>query len=249
MVRLVTSAPLAAIRDVPRQLRFYAYLLIIIIAAATSFSRIVTISGSYSPTRGPSKRPIYSPMLSANDRSRWCMVWSLAERGTYQIDEILQQPGWYTIDHLYYKDKHFYSTKPPLLQTLVAGLYWVIKQTTGRTLLGDTHNVVHFILCIVNWLPMLISLVLMVQIVERYARTDWAKLYVVAAAAAGTFLTTFLVTFNNHTVAACSILFSIYAALRIFDGERSWWLFLLAGFFASFAGCNELPAFLFTFAL
>ena len=28
------------------------------------------------------------PLLSANDRSRWCTVWSLVERHTYQIDEI-----------------------------------------------------------------------------------------------------------------------------------------------------------------
>ena len=28
------------------------------------------------------------PLLSANDRSRWCTVWSLVERHTFQIDEI-----------------------------------------------------------------------------------------------------------------------------------------------------------------
>lgn len=249
MVRQLTPASGLAIRDVPRQLRFYGYTLIILVAAATSLSRVVTITGSYSSAWGASRRPTYSPLLSANDRSRWCMVWSLAERGTFQIDEILNEPGWYTIDHLYYKDQHFYSTKPPLLQTLVAGLYWLIKQTTGRTLLGDTHNVVHFILFLINWAPMVLYLVLMVQIAERYARTDWAKLYLVTAAAAGTFLTTFLVTFNNHTVAASCILISIYAALRIFDGERSPWLFCLAGFFASFAACNELPAALFGVAI
>lgn len=249
MVRLVTSSPISAVRDVPRQLRHYAYLLVIVVAASTSLARIMTISASFTHGRGANKQTIRSPMLSANDRSRWCMVWSLEERGTFRIDEILKEPGWYTIDHLYYKDEHFYSTKPPLLQTLVAGLCWVIKQTTGRTLLNDTHNVVHFVLFVVNWLPMLVSLALMVQIAERYARTDWAKLFLVIAAAAGTFLTTFLVTFNNHSVAASCILFSIYAALRILDGERAAWLYLVAGFFASFAGCCELPAFLFALVI
>src|SRR5262249_8907498 len=37
--------------------------------------------------------------------------------------------------------------------------------------------------------------------------------------------------------------------LRILDGERPAWLFLVAGFFASFAGCSELPAFLFALAI
>src|SRR5689334_17171546 len=101
MVRLPTSSPVMAVRDVPRQLRFTIYLLVITVVAATSLSRIVTLSGSYSPARGPTAKPIYSPLLSANDRSRWCMVWSLAERGTFQIDEILNTPGWYSIDHIY----------------------------------------------------------------------------------------------------------------------------------------------------
>ena len=52
------------------------------------------------------------PLQSANDRSRWCTVWSLVERGTFQIDEIRQRPGWDTID-MVHVDDHFYSTKPP----------------------------------------------------------------------------------------------------------------------------------------
>jgi hypothetical protein len=37
------------------------------------------------------------PLLSANDRSRWCTVWSLVEQHTYQIDVIDAVPGWSTI--------------------------------------------------------------------------------------------------------------------------------------------------------
>src|SRR5262245_13046620 len=77
---------------------------------------------------------IARPLLSANDRSRWCTVWSLVERGTYRIDEIRQKPGWDTID-LVYDDGHFYSTKPPILATWVAGIVWCIGRMTGWTLL------------------------------------------------------------------------------------------------------------------
>src|SRR3954453_10779633 len=38
------------------------------------------------------------PFLSANDRSRWMTVRSLVERGTYEIDSIVGQPTWDTID-------------------------------------------------------------------------------------------------------------------------------------------------------
>ena len=66
------------------------------------------------------------PLQSANDRSRWCTVWSLVEEGTYQIDTINDRSGWSSIDKVRHQD-HFYSSKPPLFPTMVAGLYWLIK--------------------------------------------------------------------------------------------------------------------------
>ncbi|MCA9057152.1 MAG: hypothetical protein KDA85_01575, partial [Planctomycetaceae bacterium] len=55
------------------------------------------------------------PLQSANDRSRWATVWSLVERGTYQIDEIDQVSGWSTIDKVRHRHApnepwHFYSS-------------------------------------------------------------------------------------------------------------------------------------------
>ena len=38
------------------------------------------------------------PFLSANDRSRWMTIRSLVEHGTYEIDAIVGQPTWDTID-------------------------------------------------------------------------------------------------------------------------------------------------------
>ena len=70
------------------------------------------------------------PLLSANDRSRWCTVWSLVERHTYQIDEIDAVPNWSTIDKVR-QNGHFYSSKPPVLSTIVAGVYWVVRAVTG----------------------------------------------------------------------------------------------------------------------
>src|SRR5690606_38162462 len=76
------------------------------------------------------------PLQSANDRSRWCTVWSLVEEGTYQIDTIRQRRGWDTIDKVRHEG-HFYSSKPPLLSTVVAGVYWLEKQTIGWDLTDD----------------------------------------------------------------------------------------------------------------
>jgi hypothetical protein len=234
----------------PREaLRKWFYVLLIALAGSLAFSRIVTVSVWYSPARWPRARPAHIPFFSANDRSRWDTVWSLAERGTYQIDEIIQRPGWDTIDKVR-KGDHFYSTKPPLLATLAAGLYWCIKQTTGLRLDQQPHEVAQLILLLINWLPMVVSLVVLSRIVERYAKTDWARLVIVATAAFGTFLSTFLITFNNHTPAAQSLVFALGPMLAILvDRSRSAAHFALAGFWAAFVVCNELPAALFGLAL
>ena len=48
---------------------------------------------------------------------------------------------------------------------------------------------------------------------------------------------------NNHTVAAFSAFFTIWAFLRIWNGEsRSILAFATCGFFAAFCACNEIPA-------
>jgi hypothetical protein len=189
------------------------------------------------------------PLLSANDRSRWCTVWSLVERRTFQIDEIDATPGWGTIDKVRHQG-HFYSSKPPLLPIIVAGVYWLERAVTGWNLDDHTDEAARTILLIVNVLPMLIGVVVMAALVERYARSDFARVFTVAAFGLATFLTTFAVTLNNHTVAALAILFATYPACRILiDGSKSPGHFLLAGFFAAFAAVNELPAAAFAAAM
>ena len=116
-------------------------------------------------------------LLSANDRSRWCTVWSLVEEGSYQIDaldrrRILHRPSgkhrrrFGTIDKVYH-DGHFYSTKPPLYPTLVAGLYAGVRTVTGWNLVEQTEPVSHVILLLVNWLPWTIALVVLANLLER----------------------------------------------------------------------------------
>ncbi|MBT4868182.1 MAG: DUF2029 domain-containing protein [Planctomycetaceae bacterium] len=185
------------------------------------------------------------PLQSANDRSRWCTVWSIVERDTYTIDRIIRQPGWDTIDKVRFKG-HFYSTKPALLPTAVAGVYWCVKKTTGWNLIKQTEAVTRLILIIVNLLPMIAALVLIAATVERYARRDATRYFVLLTASIGTLLTTFMVTLNNHTVGTVCVVFALYPALRIvIDGSRRPLHFVLAGFFAALTCTSELPAAIF----
>ena len=188
-----------------------------------------------------------TPLQSANDRSRWCTVWSLVERGTFQIDEIRQRKGWDTID-LVHVDEHFYSTKPPLLTSLVAGITWSLQRLTGWNLLDDLQPLTFLVLVIVNLVPFTVSLLAWIAILDRIAARTETRLASLALAAFGTLLTPFLMTLNNHTMAAAATTFAIYALMRILSDEKGPlpnWLFLVCGFASSAAVTNELPAALF----
>jgi hypothetical protein len=209
-----------------RTTRRFAMMLIIIVAAAMSLTQIV---------QAP-------PLQSANDRSRWETVWSLVERGTFQIDEIDAAPGWGTIDKVRHEG-HFYSSKPPLQSTLVAGVYWCVKRITGWNLSDHTAVVSRLILLIVNWLPQVLSLIVIAKLVERYGWHDFGKLFVLVTASWATLLGPFTSSLNNHSPAAISVVLAAYPLLRILtDGERRKRYFALAGFFSAATFTLELPA-------
>jgi hypothetical protein len=97
-------------------------------------------------------------LLEVNDISRWCTVWSLVERGTYEIDtcpwqhrtqDKVKRPNKlkpptaessalkkleYQIAPIFWKDgpaeTRTFSSKPPLLPTMIAGVIYPFRQLT-----------------------------------------------------------------------------------------------------------------------
>ena len=188
------------------------------------------------------------PFYGVNDLSRWATVYSLAERGTYDIDET---PWPTTIDRVQLNG-HYYSSKPPLLPTLLAGEYLLLKKLSfGRlSFRNSPQSVIHIIVATINLPPLVFFLVLFSRLLDRLALDPWIRAYTMAAAGLGTFLTGFSITLNNHTIAAFSSFFALYPAFLIWrEGQRGWRLFALAGFFAGFAAVNEFPATAFLVAL
>lgn len=242
--------------------------LLISIGMAATVGRLFHVNLVYEPylhaphgTRAwPKETPQPMPTFSSNDRSRWCTVRALVDEGTYVIgrrdagqssavnkygDEgIVFEDGWQTVDKvLKPSTQEFYSSKPPLLATLVAGEYWLLKHVFGLDIVQNRFVVIPVILLTINVVPMAAALWLLARLAERFGATDWGRLYVVAAGCFGTILIPFALTFNNHTLAACAVTFALYPAVGIWaDGARQPWLFAVAGFFAGFAATNELPA-------
>ena len=79
--------------------------------------------------------------------------------------------------------------------------------------------------------------------VERYGRTDWGRIFVMAAATFGTFLTTFAVVLNNHVTAAVTTLIgALCRGAHLVRRPARAAYFVVAGLFAAFTAADELPA-------
>jgi hypothetical protein len=170
---------------------------------------------------------------------------------------IIFEEGYESVDKVLHPETlEFYSSKPPLLATLIAGLYWLLKTWFGWTLslnpldpadTGDTAAVVRTIVILVNVLPFALYLHVLSGWLERWAGARWTRLFVFLAAAFATLVSPFLITLNNHTLATFAVLFALHATLRLWEARqarrlpRAGW-FALAGLCAAFAACMELPA-------
>ena len=203
------------------------------------------------------------PFQSANDRSRWITVRALVEPemrvpgAPYAIDKVIDidpanpklvnghlkmRPGWDTIDMVLH-DGHYYSSKPPLLSTLMAAEYWVIFNVTHKSLGTHPYEIGRFMLITINGTCLLLFFVFTARLVERLGTSDWGRIFVMAGCVFCTFLTTFAVTITNHLPAAACAAVLLDALVRIwFDGDRRTWTFIVAGFFSAMLAANEVPA-------
>jgi hypothetical protein len=259
-------------------LRRLVYALLITVTAGMVAGRILDVQRVYEPllfqpnhdlndprAPWPSNRPEPMPFLGANDISRWDTVRALVDERTFAIgrrvtdpttgkytdDGIVTQDGWKTIDKVLKPGAaEFYSSKPPLLATMAAAEYAALRSLFGWSIVRDRWPVVRTILLTLNGIPLVIYLVCLTRLLERFGQTDWGRLYVLAAACFGTFLSTFAITLSNHSVATCATLFAIHAALQVIGGgERGAILFIASGFFAGLTAAMELPAAAFVAAL
>lgn len=204
---------------------------------------------------------VVRPVMSPNDGSRWDTVWSLVEHGTYQIFDTPEEAEKYgvpqqmlTIDKVYKVGPdevgRYYSSKPPLMPTVIAGYVHFLKLFVGEPFSkddkgerGSIHIYGNATLLLFNLVPFLVFLWLFCKWLDRLGLDDFAWCFALLAAGLGTFVTGYLVTLNNHTQAACFAFITAYHLMRIwYDGERQWWRFALAGFCAGWTAINELPA-------
>ena len=242
-----TSCP-SQISEICKRRHWSIYWLIIFVSIASICGHVATLKNEQ--ISGD------SPFFSANDRSRWCTIRALVDHGTYEIDQVIYAESdipWYTIDKVVHPDAEgnlrSYSSKPPLMPTMIAGKYWLLKKM-GLSISEDTILVARVIVFVTNVVPFVLFLMLLASMLERIVVHDWTRYFVLFAAGFGTFLTTYSVTLNNHLPAAFCVMAVLYCLDRMYrtgpvchDGCPATWLhYFAAGLFAAFAAANELPA-------
>src|SRR5262249_49904804 len=105
------------------------------------FAALVIITAATFIAAGHTLRqPVF---MTANDISRWCTVWSLLERGTYVIDECpwhvdTQDKIQWPLDNptddaaqARLAERHYYSSKPALISTVIAGMLYPARRLSG----------------------------------------------------------------------------------------------------------------------
>lgn len=224
----------------PRPSSIFVARALVILAVALLAGRILTVAGPF----------------GANDVSRWTTVRALVERGTFSTgrrvvegegfrDEgIVVEPGWQSVDVALDPDSlRFYSSKPPLLSTLVAAEVWLVEKVTGWTLATDRAAVTQVVLLTFNALPLALALFALVGLVFRLEASDEARLFVVAATCFATFPWAFGIVLTNHVPAFAASLWTgvlLARALRLDD--KSPRLFLSAGLASATVAALEPPA-------
>jgi hypothetical protein len=217
--------------------------------------------GAEPDRKWPPERPDPTPMFSSNDKSRWATVRALVDDGTYVIgrrtypdpsnpkryvDEgIIAEAQYKSLDVVMNPEtKAFYSSKPPLFATLVAGEYWLLKKTFGWSIVRDRWLVIPVILLTVNVIPFAVYLVLLGRLIDPAEKTDFGRMLAFTTAAFGTFLLTFANTLTNHLPGTFCVLFAAYPLVKAMAETRDMTPtgYACCGFFAGLAATFELPA-------
>ncbi|TWU19974.1 hypothetical protein [Allorhodopirellula heiligendammensis] len=236
----------------PRSQRLEMHGILIVIALTLVAGRIATVINPEGD----------AAFLSANDRSRWVSVAALVEKHTFEIDELISIRTarghylWNTIDKVRHIGSdgrlHYYSSKPTLLTTMVAGVYWGVHKVTGLKLTEHPIYMTRLLLLLIN-LPLLaLFLVTMTLSIELSSAADFAKRIAVICSCFATMLTPFAISLNNHLFAAAATSLTLYLYLRatekIFDSfagltyRPTFLPWAVAGASAAFAVACELPA-------
>lgn len=173
---------------------------------------------------------------NANTASRYATIESLVDYGTYHID---RSQYVHTIDKKKIGE-HYISSKPPLLPTYGAGVYWVYQKLTGKNIVENEGDVVRTVGMFTGLLFHGVFLLYLYRFCRLMLKRQIAQLGTMALGCFGYLGAAYATAINNHSVgAALSLvgLFYAYRATRGGPGVKDW---VLAGFWLGVTGAVDL---------
>lgn len=175
---------------------------------------------------------------SWNDQSRFATIEALVENPDsmprFAIDYTTY--GWWTGDKIF-DDEHFYSTKPPVLSVLGAGIYYFLHDWFQMDYSNPAHEkTIYFIITfLLIGLPTAAALALFFDLMRRMGLKKKHAIFLTLSVGIGSLMLPYSLVFNNHTLAGAAIFVSFYFLYKAIEhnGSRGWNLFfsgLLSGF-------------------
>ncbi|MEO8177755.1 MAG: hypothetical protein ABI895_02875 [Deltaproteobacteria bacterium] len=179
-----------------------------------------------------------SSLKNANTGSRYATIESLVDYGTYWIDQS-RYVG--TIDK-YQANGHYISSKPPMLPTLGAGVYWVYKELTGNTIRRYEGAVVRLVSLCTGGLCHLIFLIFFYRLCVLLLERELAIMVTMAGACFAYLGVAYATAINNHSTAAALAVCGLYCAFAIRHGkEQKLWHWPVGGFVLGLLPTIDLP--------
>jgi hypothetical protein len=251
--------------DPTASLRHTVYGLLIAIAFGMMVGHIVGVERSGpSPIHGDNDRSRWATIRALVERQSYSigMRAYYDHEGKVYLDQgQIAEPGWSTIDKVLNPvpewqnpdpkpnealfAKYYYSSKPPLLSTILAGEYWLLNKVFGWKLADEGKWwIVRITLVTITAIPWLFALILMAKLIDQLSTSDTARIAAMTAVCYCTFVNPFANTLNNHTVAAWAVIFALYPMLNAsLRGQTlSFGGALASGFWAAWTVSAELPA-------
>ncbi len=175
-------------------------------------------------------------LTNANTASRYATIESLVDYGTYYIDDSRYV---HTIDKKK-TGEHFISSKPPLLPTYGAGVYWVYQKLTGQTIAEHEGNVVRTVTFFTSLLAHAVFLVYLYRFCLLLFHRRLTILVTMAVGCFGYLGVAYATAINNHSIGAALALVGLFHAYRAGQGSAGYKDWILSGFWLGINGAVDL---------
>lgn len=186
-------------------------------------------------------------VAETNPASRYATMDALVHDGTFAINNSVYS---WTIDKVSLDGK-LYSSKPPLLSTVGAGVYFLLNKTFRLSFRDDSRRLAVYCMNLILALgPHLILLFYFYRLIGMFTKDALITVVMFAVIAFGYLGVGYATSLNNHTLAATAVLVAFYYAYSLragfSDRRRDW---VLAGVAAGLAPTLDFGAAFISFAI